>query len=135
MKLPIKKLKEIQTKKNYSGEASPYRDWLDRKGDYNQEHQANENPEANPDVVSEEHGLYYQLSNEETEAKAQFFKDHFHDLSKQERTVMELHGIAGMALSQIAKILKVKKGTVSTLLGRARKKLQKLSYLSSKTDI
>lgn len=114
------RIKDKETKDIYSGEASPYREWLDDKGDYNQDHEALEPKEANPDILGESEGLYY-LRTDLNEEQMEQFKKALPLLSDKQKLVLQMVGYEGKTLENTAAILGISKGNVADLLNRARK--------------
>lgn len=116
------KLKEV--KKDYAGkEASPYWEDVEEKGDYNQDHGAKEVKEANPDVLPESAGLYYQEPVEDP--RLQQIKCVWDKLSPQEQQVLQMVGYEGRSLSNCAVKMGVSVSSVRTMLNRVKVKIKR----------
>lgn len=137
MKRQIKKrsyVREKITKKDYAGtEISPYREWLDTRGDYNQEHEAEEPVEANPDGLAETDGLYYQGSVNDDRLDA--IRTVMETLTERQKEILRMCGNEGRTMENCAAILGISKGAVQTTISRIKKKvavLQKKGLLTYK---
>ena len=118
-------IKEKQVSKDYSkGESSPYNEYLDKKGDYNQEHDASEPTEANPDRLSEDQGLYYKREMDDN--RLDIIRAVMSSLTDKQREILRLCGNEGRTIENCAAILKISRGTVQKTLDRIRKKVSDL---------
>lgn len=119
------RVKEQQRRKDYAGtEASPYGEWLDSKGDYNQEHQAVEPSEANPDVIQESEGLYY-IQPIISEEQIEMIRKALPFLTDKQKQVLQLLGYEGKTLESVGAILGISKQAVLSILNRAREIVKK----------
>jgi hypothetical protein len=117
---------------DYSGERSPYWDWVrvnsfrDDSGDYI------EFPEANPDVLSDDSSYWNVNEEENIENRQEFLKQFatlFNRLTRRQREVMfaiEKHKTEERA----AKALNIKQQVVSKTLQIVRKKLLQMGVFS-----
>lgn len=120
-------VKEIKGKKDYAGtEASPYREFLGDKGDYNQEHDAYEPPEANPDVLPESASLWYQDPAVLDDPRLAVVKKEWGNLTMRQRDILQLCGYEGRTIENAAVKLGISKGTVQKTLERLRHKFVRL---------
>lgn len=130
------RLRDVKERKDYSlGEASPYRNWLERRGDYKQEHDANEPPQANPDSLSEENSIYYQAPCEDP--RLEIIQAVEQTLTEKQRQILRMCGNEGRTIESTAHILGISRGAVQTTLDRIREKvsvLQKRSLLTNKRE-
>lgn len=111
--------KVVIKRNKYSGEVSPYRDWLDEKGDYNQEHEAEEPIEANPDRLTENDSLYTHevfLDPEQVQAVERAWPY----LTKKQQQVLEMVGLEGKTLENAGAILGITKQGVFKILNKTR---------------
>ncbi len=109
---------EIQVSTDYSkGGKSPYREWVAKVNGNN--HDQYERPVANPDVLSEESGLYYQApcEDERLEVIDRIAKS----LSPQQRQILQLCGYEGRTMENCAVMLKISKRKVQLTLEKIRK--------------
>lgn len=114
------KTKEQQRSKDYTGETSPYWESLENKGDYHQDHGANEPMEANPDVIGEDQGIYYVKTDMDEDLMAQF-KAALPFLTEKQKQVIQLLGYEGKTLASVGAIMNISRGNVMDILKRARK--------------
>lgn len=118
-------IKEKKVRKDYAGtEASPFREWLENKGDYNQEHDAQEPFEANPDGVAEEDGLYFQQKVEDE--RLLLIAKVVESLTEKQKEILRLCGNEGRTIENTAAILGISRGAVQTTLKRIREKVSVL---------
>jgi RNA polymerase sigma factor (sigma-70 family) len=105
----------------YSGERSPYWDWVSKHSDksYRGEDSREELPEANPDVLP-----FYQEEEANYRELVKFMKKALKELSTQEKQVT-LMLQKGYNQVTISKILKLKSGTIKSVVFRVRNKLKK----------
>lgn len=122
-----KSLREIETKKNYNGEASPYWEFMEKKAQKHQTYEGSptEDSLANPDVLSEDDHLYHRPLSEDGEFKFNFIREMMKELSPQQQTVLQLCGFDGLTLKEAAKEMGLKIPTVQVFLDRARELIQK----------
>lgn len=107
--------------KDYGGrEASPYREWLEKTGDFNQDHEAHEPPEANPDILAETQGLYFHEPKID-ENQMQQVKDAWKLLTDKQKQVLRLVGLEGKTYESCGAIMGISRGNVLDLIKRARK--------------
>lgn len=115
-------IKELKSK-DIRGEESPYRNWLEKKGDYNQKHGAEEPSEANPDVLPEAAGLYYTPDNDRYEVEV--IKAMWDSFTPLEQDVLQMVGYEGRSLYNCALKLGISKGSVQKIIERSRKKIKR----------
>lgn len=127
----------ITTRKSYSGEQSPYWDFLQKtqlsdaktgSGEFS------EPVEANPDALPEDATLWSRELSDEAQFRLDIIQEGMALLSEQQRRIVYYCGIKGMSLEKVAKKLGIQKGTAQKLLERARTKIEKL-YKSRKTQL
>lgn len=130
-----KSIREISTKRNWSGETSPYWNFMSKfnKSDGSFEGIV-EDAVANPDVLSEDDHLYHRPLSEEGEIQFQFVRDNVKYLSKQQQRVLQLMAFEGLTLTQTAKELNLSISTVNEYLHVARQHLMK-RYIKYKKDL
>ena len=114
-----------QYKKDYAGtERSPYWDYLSRRGDYNQEHDANEPAEANPDALAETSSAYYQ--DTETAVNSEQYElvlAVLPLLTMRQREILRITGYEGRSYEECAGILGISKSTVQKTIERIRERI------------
>lgn len=120
-----KPIREIETRKNFSGEQSPYWDFIANHQRQTDEGNPIEDTLANPDMLSEDEGLHNRPLSEEGELRLRVINETIKDLSPQQQKVIELCGFNGMSLNEAAVQLGVKKATVQALLARAKQKIMR----------
>lgn len=120
-----KPIREIQISRSYSGEASPYWSFLGAVQHPNAEGMPTEDILANPDVLSDEEGLFTRELSEEGELRLQAIKDAFGSLSPQQKKAVELCGVNGLTTLAASLRMGVKETTVKDCLKRAREKIQR----------
>lgn len=120
-----KRIDEIQTRDKYSGEKSPYWDFMREHQRHDEDGTIVEDVFANPDMLSEDDRMYHPRLNAESEFKLRVIQRALKDLSPQQRQVLQLCGIEGMDLESAAKQLKLKVGTVQYYLEEAQSKILK----------
>lgn len=114
-------IKEKKVKKDYAGtESSPYREWLETRGDHNQEHQADEPAQANPDILYESDALYFHMPFID-EDQVLAVKRAIPFLSKKQRIALQLVGLEGKTLENAGAIMGISRSNVYDLIERARK--------------
>lgn len=111
------KTRVIQTNKDYSGESSPYLDWLDSQG-IDEDGDRREPAQANPDILSADSRTPL------TQSLPISVGDISRQLSGQQKKVFELYVQEGLKEREIASILGITPGTVHTYLDRIRQKFK-----------
>lgn len=131
-----KSIREIETKKKFNGESSPYREFMDKKVQTKQNDDSGpiEDAIANPDVLSEDDHLYHRPLTEEGELQFQAVRETIAELSPQQRRVLQLCGFDGLTMREAAKELGLKIPTVQDYLQSARERI-KVKYLQMKKDL
>ncbi len=118
-------IREKEVDKDYSkGNSSPYRDWVETQPlnlEHNPHGQA-EYAEANPDVLSEESGLYYQ--KECDDERLDLIERVTATLTDKQKEILHLCGNEGRTMENCAAILGISKGTVQKTLDRIREKVR-----------
>jgi DNA-directed RNA polymerase specialized sigma subunit len=114
-------VKEKRSKKDYAGtEASPYQEWRDKIGDYNQEHESAEPPEANPDMLTEDSTLYAQIKSLNQDEWDQWERGKKF-LTKKQLKIAEMVGFEGKTLENVAAITGTTVQNISQILKTIRK--------------
>src|SRR6266850_7714386 len=114
------KIREKQVKKDYSkGNASPYREWADGFNNQSNTHGQYEVAEANPDILDETQGLYFQMpcNNEKLDKLIKIIKN----LSDKDRIILRMCGNEGRTMENCAQILKITKRQVQITIEKIRK--------------
>lgn len=120
-----KSVKEIGTNINYSGERSPYWDFLRKKRFKSENGEITEHVLANPDVLADDENLYGQPLSEDDELRLRVIRETIEQLSPQQKKAVELCGMDGLTLKEAAEQMGVKLATVQVLLKRAGLKIKK----------
>lgn len=121
-----KPIRDVPTDKDFSGEASPYWDFMAEHQDALANNgKVQEDPLANPDVFSEEHSLYNRPISEEGEVRLQAIHETMPELSASQRKVLHLCADLGYTMERAAEEMRVTVATVQTLLTRARRKVMR----------
>lgn len=133
------KQKDYDTKEtnvSYSGEKSPYWDWVDRYAPRSNDGERVELPNANPDVLSDD-SSFWNLDEEENaenrKAFLQKFAKLFNRLTRRQREIMfalELHKTQKKA----AEVLGISQKVVSTTLKTVQKKLLQMGIFRENED-
>jgi len=125
-----KSIREIQTNINYSGERSPYWDFLSSHQHLDADGQMQEDSVANPDMLSENDCTFKKSFDEEKEFRIQIVKEIIPMLSTQQQKLLNLCGVEGLSLKDAAKKLNITSSTAQVFLQRARGKI--LRYYTNK---
>ncbi len=113
-------IKEKTIRKDYSkGNASPYWEWNGMSQDNNRPNQ--ENLQANPDVLSESKGLYYQVECKDD--RLDVIEEVIATLTDRQKEILRMCGNEGRTFENCAAILKISKGTVQKTIDRIREKV------------
>lgn len=121
-----KPIREVETKKDYSGEASPYWDFMIEHQDVRgADMKIQEDPLANPDVFSEETSMYHRPLSSDGEVRLQAIQETLEGLSEQQKKILHLCGNLGYTMEAAATAMKVTLATVQSQLTRARQKVQR----------
>lgn len=133
----IKRIKEINAKKNYSGEASPY--WDDMQNQKRSEGDGptddlREDPFANPDVLPEDSTPYHRPLTEQGTLMVQAIHETMLELTVQQQNILRL-SLEGVWDDQrgerlyneqtIAQTLGVSQQAVSKMLARIKTKVRR----------
>ncbi len=118
-----KGIREIETKTNYSGERSPYWEFLSNHQRFDADGQLQEDAIANPDTLSEDDHIYHQPLNDEGEFKFKAVREIISTLSPQQQRLLNLCGMEGQSIKDAAKELGIKPSTAQVFLQRAREKI------------
>lgn len=105
------------------GEASPYWNWVQRKGFYNEEGELLESAEANPDILSEEQHLYAPRKVDGNKAGA--LAAAWDSFSDKEKRVAELLS-NGKSIEDVARVMLISRESVKTYVLRIKRKVQKI---------
>lgn len=131
-----KRIHEISTDKNYSGEASPYWDHMlnDSRGQGEGMDDKQEDAFANPDVMSEENTVTNRPLTEVGKLMMQAVQEAMVDLTPQQQTIVRLmhEGVWSEKDGQllyteqaIAESLGIARQTVNTILTRVKTKIRR----------
>lgn len=128
-KRPQKKFSEVETSKNYSGEASPYWDHMKQKPWVDEGGHPNEVAEGNPDVLGEDASPYHGHLTDEGEAQLDVLEDVMEELTPLQRRVLELSalerpskdGVRRHTEEEVARDIGITRLAVRTILDRIRK--------------
>ena len=115
-----------KSKTKYNGEASPYQEFLENKGDKRLEHEAAEPPEGNPDVLHESAGLWFQDRDAIDEDKMKIIQKVWGSLSHLDREVMQMVGYEGRSYNNCAVKLGMTKLEVQRIVNKLRTRFKKL---------
>ena len=115
-----KPISEVRTKKNYSGEASPYWDFAREHQDY--EGNPMEDILANPDALSEDDTLYGRPLTVVGEMQLSAIRETLPKLSPRERQVVLM---CTRTVDEISYDMGISPRTVRMLLERAKLKIDK----------
>ncbi len=118
-----KRIREMNTKKTYSGESSPYWEYVGGRQAPTDDGRLNDTVLANPDVLDSERSLYSRPLTEVGTLQLEAVIETMPKLSKQERRVIELCN--SYTLEDMSKIMEIKVRSVRELLERAKGKIQK----------
>lgn len=123
-----KSIKEIETKKNYSGEASPYWEDVMRRAqrDAGDGTHIAEDPIANPDVLSEDDHMYHRPLDPEGEFKFKVIREIVPTLSPQQQRLLHMCGMEGQTVKDAAKKLGITPSTAQVFLQRARETITRI---------
>lgn len=123
-----KNIRELETRDMYSGERSPYWDFVTRVAKPNVESTAAEYVEdgfANPDMLSEEDSLYVSKLSDEGNDKINLIVRFFPLLSDKQQKALHMVGVQGLSVRQAASVMEVQPSTIQSLLKRAKMKIQR----------
>lgn len=126
-----KPISEKVTKKNYSGEKSPYWDFVN-----NRTSKLNHTPSdsqvrviedalANPDILSDDFAMYRRSLTECGELQLEAIETVLPTLTEQQQKAIELCGKNGHTEEMAATILGIKRRTLRTILARVRVKIKR----------
>jgi len=116
-----KSIREIETKKNYNGEASPYRDFMNAQQSYLTDGEVEENALANPDMLSEDDNIFRRPLSDLGKFQLEVIQEAVKDLSPQQQRVLYLCGQLGKSQTEAAKELGIDKSAVCKLLQRIQR--------------
>lgn len=120
-----KPIREFKTKKNYSGEASPYWDFMLSHQPSYHDGDPKEDLLANPDSLSDEETLYNRPLSDDGDLRIEAVQQTLPKLSPQQRRLVELCGVEGYAVKIAAEMMGISNSTAHTLLDRARKTIRR----------
>lgn len=131
-----KRIHEVETTKNYSGEASPYWDFMlnDSRGQGEGLDDRQEDALANPDVLSEDAALTNRPLSEVGKLMLQAIQEAMIDLTPQQQSIIRLmhEGVWSEKEGQllyteqaIAQTLGIARQTVNTILTRVKTKIRR----------
>jgi RNA polymerase sigma factor (sigma-70 family) len=116
-----KSIREIETKKNYNGEASPYRDFMNAQQSYLSDGDTEENALANPDMLSEDDNIYRRPLSDLGKFQLEVIQETVKDLSPQQQRVLYLCGQCGLTQKETARELGITQASVNEILQRVRR--------------
>jgi RNA polymerase sigma factor (sigma-70 family) len=120
-----KSIREIEVRKNYSGESSPYRDYMSAGHSYMNEGDVEENAIANPDMLSEDDNIFHRPLSELGQFQLEIIQAAVKKLSVQQQKVLYLCGQIGLTQAQAAKELHISQASVNETLQRVRRIIQR----------
>lgn len=131
-----KRLHEIDTKKNYSGEASPYWDHVlhQQRAHSDVFDGINEDALANPDVLAAESAVNHRALTERGELMSQAIHETMSGLTSQQQTILTLmrdgvwlenQGQLLYSEQAIATVMGISRSTVHTVLARLKTKIRR----------
>lgn len=110
----------IRAKANYSGEKSPYQEWLVEQKNFGREHGLMEPVRANPDHLSEDQAAW--PNNDSRRELLDRFDKIWTSLTAKQKRILTLVGIQGKTFEEAAAILGVHVSTVQVVISRIQKK-------------
>ena len=127
-----KRIKEVQSRRDYSTERSPYWDFMAAKQTQNGDSQSYEEATSNPDVLSEQDNLFKPryATTDEYKFKIETIKAIIPKLSKMQQRLLSLCGMQDQSLADAARKLNISKGVAQEYLDEARKKI--IRYYNTK---
>lgn len=116
---------EKRFKRNFAGtERSPYNDYRERKGNFNQESDMAEPVQASLEGVSEEAGIFFNRSDEVRDSKDyEKILKVLPKLTKRQREIIRIVGYEGRSFTECANTLGISKSTVQKTVERIRRKV------------
>ena len=129
-----KSLREITTHKNYSGEASPYREWTNARQTQMEGSFTEENAVANPDMLSEDDNIFHRPLSELGQFQLEVVQKTVKKLSVQQQKVLYFCGQMGMTQTEAAERLGITQATVNETLQRVRR-IIKAEFEEAKKNI
>lgn len=127
-----KSIREIQVKKDYSGEASPYRDYMNSGHSYLNDGDVEENAIANPDMLSEDANVFHRPLSGLGQFQLEVVQAVVKSLSPQQQRVLYLCGQMGMKQTLVAKELGISQASVNEMLQRIRKIIKRQFEIAKK---
>lgn len=119
-----KPIREIEIRGNFSGERSPYWEFVKAHQFADEDGQVREEAIANPDVLSEDDNVFRSpVDPEERAFKLKVVQEIIPTLSKQQQKLLILCGPRGKSIDKAAQELHITKRTAQVFLERAREKL------------
>jgi RNA polymerase sigma factor (sigma-70 family) len=110
-----------------NNESSPYNDYREGKGAFDQEMDSTEPVRANPANLAEDEGLYYRPTESVDEDKLDAIKEAWPLLTEKQKRVVQMVGYEGKTLENCGAIMGISRGNVLDILNRARKIIRKTS--------
>lgn len=120
-----KSIREIDARKSFSGEASPYWDHTINHQRLDRDGQLQEDSIANPDVLLEQDNVFNLYEDENKPIKLQAIKEGMDLLSPQQKQVLQYCGLKGWTLKKTGHKLKLTIPTVQSYLDIVREKINK----------
>lgn len=120
-----KPITEIDARKDYSGEASPYWDHLENNQRITEEGNPEEDAIANPDVLSEDDTLYARPISEEGQIRLQAIHETLPHFSAQQKSILHLCADLGWTEGRAADSLGITRSAVHSQMIRMREKIKR----------
>jgi len=118
-----KRIEEIESRKKFNGEQSPYWNHIQRLKGHNKEGDMKESAVANPDILSEDDHIFHRPLSKKGEFQFQVIRNIVAELSSQQQKVLQLHGFDGLTLRETAKELELSVSNVHEIFERAKAKI------------
>ncbi len=122
---PKKSIREIDARKSFSGEASPYWDHAVRHQKFVDDGRLNEDSIANPDVLSEQDNVFNLYEDEYKSIKLRAIGETLKTLSPRERQVYTYVALEGWTFKKTANKLGLTVPTVQSYLDHLRAKIKR----------
>ncbi len=120
-----KPIEEITVKKDYSGEASPYWDFIGSHQPQSAEGNPTEDTLANPDVLDADASLYNRPLTDLGRLQMEAINDAMVDLTARQKQVMYMRGPEGFTEEDTARELGISRLAVRNHMARCREAIKK----------
>jgi DNA-directed RNA polymerase specialized sigma24 family protein len=118
------RLRVIETKCKYSGERSPYWDFLNAKQNTTDDGILQEQPRNNPDVLDERESVFFSSLGALQEHQLEIVQEVTQELSEVQRKVLYFYGQLGWTEQETADELGITQQAVHDVLQRIRRRIQ-----------